>query len=58
MNALKIACLTVFLWLRQAWLYPVAVVNALKQRRLDSVDQEDELERLDRLRHPYKYRGR
>ena len=58
MNALKVACLTVFLWLRQAWMIPMAFVNSFKQGRTQAGERAEELERLDRLRHPSRYRGR
>ena len=59
MNILKIAGLTILLWLKQVWLFPKNIVNAVKQRRRTQVERnEGEIERLDRLRFPSKYRGR
>jgi len=58
MNTLKHICLTVVLLVKQAWLLPQTVVNAVKQWRRQVVQNEHEVERLDRIRNPSKYLGR
>jgi hypothetical protein len=58
MNILKIICLTILLLIKQAWLLPQTCLAAFRQRRLQAVRNEDEIERLDRLRNPSNYRGR
>jgi hypothetical protein len=37
---------------------PKSILNALKQRRRQSVLNENEAERLDRIRNPSKYLGK
>jgi hypothetical protein len=37
---------------------PQAVADVIKQREQRIVDDELEVERLDRIRHPEKYRGK
>ena len=58
MNQLKLICLTVAQLVKQAWLLPQTVTNAVKQRRLLAVRNELEAERLDRIRNPSKYLGK
>lgn len=43
---------------RQAWLLPQAVANAFSQRREQTALEEQETERLDRIRNPSKYLGK
>ncbi|MGB7769735.1 MAG: hypothetical protein WBN22_12905 [Verrucomicrobiia bacterium] len=40
------------------WLFSQALVNTVKQRRRQSVLDESEAERLDRIRNPSKYLGK
>jgi hypothetical protein len=58
MHTLKFICLTLLQLVKQAWLLPQTVATAVKQRRRQSVLNELEAERLDRIRNPSKYRGR
>jgi hypothetical protein len=58
MRALKLICLTIMQLSKQAWLLPQTVANALKQRRQQVVLDALEVERLDRIRNPSKYRGK
>ena len=58
MNTLKLICLTIIQLVKQAWLLPQSVANAVKQRRLLVVRDELEAERLDRIRNPSKYLGK
>jgi len=58
MNTLKLICLTTIQLAKQAWLLPQSVAMALKQRRRQMVLNELEVERLDRIRNPSKYRGK
>jgi len=43
---------------RQACLLPQAVANAFSQRREKTALDEQEIERLDRIRNPSKYLGK
>jgi hypothetical protein len=43
---------------RQVWLFPQAVAVALKRRRRQFALNEQETERLDRIRNPSKYLGK
>jgi hypothetical protein len=43
---------------KQVWLIPQAIAGGFKQRRRQMVLDEREAERLDRIRHPWKYRGK
>ena len=58
MNTLKLICLTAFLLVKQAWFLPQSIALALKQRRQQTVLNELEVERLDRIRNPSKYLGK
>ena len=58
MNPLKLICLTIIQLIKQAWLLPQSVAIAAKQKRRQTVLNEREAERLDRLRNPSKYLGK
>jgi len=58
MNTLKLIYLTISQLIKQAWLLPQSVANAVKQRRQQLVLNEHDAERLDRIRNPSKYRGK
>jgi len=58
MNALKLICLTIIQLVKQVCLLPQTIANAVKQRRRQVVLDEHEVERLDRIRNPSKYRGK
>ncbi len=58
MNLLKPMCLTIIQLVKQAWLLPQSIVNAVQQRRQQVVRNELEAERLDRIRNPSKYLGK
>jgi len=58
MNTLKLIYLTISQLIKQAWLLPQSVANAVKQRRQQVVLNGLEAERLDRIRNPSKYRGK
>jgi hypothetical protein len=58
MNTLKLICLTIIQLVKQVWLLPQSFAIAAKQRRRQSVLNELEIERLDRIRNPSKYRGK
>jgi len=51
-------CMTLIQTVKQVWLLPQTVANALKQRRRQIVRNVHETERLDRLRNPSKYLGK
>jgi hypothetical protein len=58
MNILKLIYLTVIQLVKQARLLPQTVANAIKQKQRQTVLNELEAERLDRIRNPSKYRGK
>ena len=58
MNKLKVFCLSLILLVKQAWLLPQAIANAVKQKRRQTAVNEHEVERLDRIRNPSKYEGK
>jgi hypothetical protein len=58
MNILKLIGLTFFQLGRQIYLLPRTIANALKQRKLQVGLEAQEAERLDRIRNPFKYRGK
>ena len=58
MHTLKLICLTFLQLVKQVWLLPQSVANAVKQRRRQIVLNELESERLDRIRNPLKYLGK
>ena len=43
---------------RQTWLLPQTVANVFSQRREQTALDEQEIERLDRIRNPSKYLGK
>ena len=58
MNALKLIGLTLLQFGKQICRLPRTIVNALTQRKLQSSVDAREVERLDRIRNPDKYRGK
>jgi len=58
MYVLKLIGMTIIQLIRQVWLLPQTVTNAVKQRRQQAVRNELEAERLDRIRNPSKYLGK
>jgi type IV secretory pathway VirB4 component len=58
MQTLKLICLNIIQLVKQVWLLPQSVANAVKQRRRQIVLNEHEAERLDRIRNPSKYLGK
>lgn len=58
MHVLKLICLIIFQLIKQIWLLPQSIADAIKQRRRQAVRNEQEAERLDRIRHPSKYLGK
>jgi hypothetical protein len=44
--------------LRQAWFIPRTLARAAQRRRQQMILNEQEIERLDRIRNPSKYRGK
>jgi len=58
MNTPKLICLTVVRFFKEACLLPQAIAKAIKQRQRQIVLNELEVERLDRIRNPEKYRGK
>lgn len=58
METLKYICMTLIELVKQVFLLPQAIASALKQRRHQSVLDELEAERLDRIRNPSKYLGK
>lgn len=58
MNALKLIGRALLQFGRQLGRLPRTIVNALKQRKLQAGVDAREVERLDRIRNPDKYRGK
>ena len=58
MYILKLICMTIIQLVKQVWLLPQTIANAVKQRRRQAVRNELEAERLDRIRNPSKYLGK
>jgi hypothetical protein len=58
MNILKQIWLATIQLIKQAWLLPQTVANAVRQRGQQTALNEHEAERLDRIRNPSKYRGK
>ena len=58
MNLLKLIGLTFVQLVKQVWLLPQTISNAIKHRQQQIIINELETERLDRIRNPSKYRGK
>jgi hypothetical protein len=58
MDTLRVIFLTFIQLAKQVFFLPQSIVNAVKQRRLQTVRNEYESERLDRIRNPSKYLGK
>jgi hypothetical protein len=58
MSTLKRVWLATVRLLKQTWLLPQTAAHALKLGRRQILLEENEIERLDRLRNPSKYQGK
>jgi hypothetical protein len=58
MHTLKLMRQAIIHLAKQVWFLPQSVAIAAKQRRRQTVLNELEAERLDRIRNPSKYRGK
>jgi hypothetical protein len=58
MSILKFVWLTLVQFVKQVWFLPQSVANTIQQRRRQTVLNEHEAERLDRIRNPDKYLGK
>jgi hypothetical protein len=58
MKILMIISLSLMHLVKQVWLFPQTVAQALRQKRQQALLNENEVERLDRLRNPSKYLGK
>ena len=58
MHILKHICLTMLELVKRAWSFPQTVVTAIRQRKRNTVQDQNEIERLDRIRNPSKYLGK
>jgi hypothetical protein len=58
MKQLKQFCRIIIRLVQEAGSIPKAIADALKKRRLQSVRDQREAERLDRICNPLKYRGK
>ena len=58
MITLKLIYQTLVQFVRQIARLPQMLAEAAEQRQRQKVLAEDEVERLDRIRHPAKYRGK
>ncbi len=50
--------MTIIQLIKQVWLFPQTIANAVQRRRQQMVRNELEAERLDRIRNPSKYLGK
>ena len=58
MKTLKLVRQTIAQLVRQISLLPQSIAKVFEQRRLQVVRNEQEAERLDRIRNPSKYLGK
>jgi hypothetical protein len=58
MNTIKHICLTIIQLFKQIFALPADVSSAVKARQRRMELKELEIERLDRIRNPLKYRGK
>jgi hypothetical protein len=58
MNKLKLIPLAIIRFIKQCWLLPQSIAAAVERRRRQTGLDELEVERLDRIRNPSKYRGK
>ena len=58
MHTLKLIGMTIIQLAKQVWLLPQSIANAAHQRQRQVLLNEQEVERLDRIRNPSKYRGK
>jgi hypothetical protein len=58
MNTLKQIYLKVAQLFKQACLLPQTIANSSKERQRQAALDEEEVERLDRIRNPSKYLGK
>ena len=58
MNTLKQIYLKVAQLFTQACLLPKTIANSSKERQRQAAQDEEEVERLDRIRNPSKYLGK
>ena len=58
MNILKLIWLTLIQLFKQIGSIPESIKQAVKQKRQQMALEELEVERLDRIRNPLKYRGK
>ena len=58
MYYLKLICLTILGLAKQVGSLPKSIAGAIKQRRRQTELDEQEAERLDRIRQPSKYLGK
>ena len=58
MDTLKRVFLTFYQLLKQIGQLPQTIAAALKERRLQAARNAFEVDRLDRIRNPSKYRGK
>ena len=45
-------------WLRRTWSIPQQLATSVRDRRRQQLRDDLESERLDRIREPWKYRGK
>jgi hypothetical protein len=58
MKTLSLIYQTLIRWLIQVWRLPQTMATAIKRRRQRTVFENNEIERLDRIRNPSKYLGK
>lgn len=58
MDTLKLICRSFYELLKQLGRLPQTIPAALKERRRQAAREAFEVDRLDRIRNPSKYRGK
>ena len=58
MNTIKHISLTIVQLAKQLFNLPKSMVESRKMRRVYALRIKNENERIDRIRNPYKYRGK
>ena len=58
MHTLKLVCMMIIQLIKQICLFPLAIASVVRQGRQQRFQNGLEAERLDRIRNPWKYRGK
>jgi hypothetical protein len=58
MKTLTLIYQTLFRWAVQVWRLPQTMATAARRRQQRTAFNKNEIERLDRIRNPWKYAGK